>query len=217
MNKKNLPWIKDIKVLVWDLDQTLYPYQKALDKEFKKALYQIVAEYTNTSYQKAKKQFQQRQKKLKGTTITLNSFGIDGYQQLPKIVKAIDWSKYLKKEKRLTQMFNDLKSYRHLLLSDSNREIAIMKLELLGLDISVFEKTFCGIELRITKPNIKLFKKVSLYTKLPAKCHLIIGDSLDKDILPAKKLGWQTCLVWKKSNKADINLPTVYDMIGLFT
>jgi FMN phosphatase YigB (HAD superfamily) len=51
-------------------------------------------------------------------------------------------------------------------------------------------------------------------TGLPPVAHLMIGDRERVDLVPAKKLGMKTCLVWaaEPSMVADITLPTVYDL-----
>jgi len=65
-----------------------------------------------------------------------------------------------------------------------------------------------------TKPHEAGFRYILAKTKLPPAQHLMIGDREAVDIVPAKKLGMKTCLVWSQvqSQIADITLPTVYDL-----
>ncbi|MFC1711308.1 HAD family hydrolase [Patescibacteria group bacterium] len=66
------------------------------------------------------------------------------------------------------------------------------------------------------KPDPYAFKLILNYTKLKPENHLFIGDSDKKEMIPAKKLGMKTCLVWGKSKVADISLKTVYEVESLF-
>ena len=181
-----------VRVLVWDLDGTLFGEKEELTREFRRHLYEIVAERLGVSWKEAKRRFERRQKKLWGTTITANSFGLDGYWVVAEVQRRIDWRRFLKRDERLVRWLGELKkSYRQILLTDNTEETAREKLKILGVE-GVFEKWFCGLDLRVTKPDKRLFKMVLDYTGLPAKQHLMIGDRLEKDIEPAKAVGMKT-------------------------
>lgn len=213
---KNPSWINNIKVLIWDLDGTLYQDKPGLQKNFKKILYQKLAALWQVSFKEAKERFEKRQKNLKGITLSLVSFGLNGYQLIEEVMKEVKFESFLKKDPRLKKMFKDLSRFDHFLLTDNTKESASRKLKLLGLNTSFFKKIFYCLDLQITKPDIRLFKIVLDNISLPAKSCLLIGDSLGKDIAPAKKVGMRTCLVWGKSKVADISLPQVYDIVKLF-
>lgn len=209
-------WIKDIKVLVWDLDGTLYQRNPLINKVFKSTIYQEVGQALSLSVSQAKDVFSQRQKKIKGLTLTLNSLGIDGYAFIKKVNEKISWKKVLSKDERLITMFQKLISFPHILLTDNFEKYSLEKISLLGLKKTVFQKMIFGMEIRITKPNPNLFRRALKLFNFPPSSFLMIGDSEDKDIIPAKKIGMKTCLVWAKSKVADISLKTVYDIEKLF-
>jgi len=69
------------------------------------------------------------------------------------------------------------------------------------------------------KPNAMPFKKALAKLKMPAEEILFVGDSPERDILGAKKLGMQTALakygqVWtpRKKIKADFELEDIKDL-----
>jgi len=213
---KKHKWIKDIKVLVWDLDKTLSKKNLEIDRIFQKKVYHNLASYLNISFQQAKERFRKRQKKLKGTTISLNSFGLDGYKTMAEVMESINWRRFLKYDEKLILMFKKLDYLKHILLTDNPEIVGLLKLKLLGLNANLFAKRLFAVDLRVTKPDKRLFKMVLNYSNLFPEQHLMIGDREEKDIIPAKKLGARTCLVWGKSKVADISLKTVYDVEKLF-
>ncbi len=209
-------WTKKIKVLVWDLDKTLYPDIPEITIISREIIFQEIADVLKVTLDKAREVFLNQKKKLFGDTISLLSLGVDAYKVQTKIMERIRWERYIKPDKKLQQLFNGLKKHWHIMASDNTQKSALIKLNLLGLKPDIFKKMFLGIDLKVLKPDPKLYKKVLNYTKMPPEAHLMIGDSLKKDILPAKSLGMRTCLVWKQNELADISLEKVYDVVKLF-
>jgi len=205
-------WMKKIEILVWDLDGTLVKPNKAIEKTMKEKMLQKLSVQLQVSKQEAQKRFNKRVKKIKGTTLTIDSFGIDGFKIIAEMQKEIVWEKYIQEDQKSVKMLKNLKNYRHLLLTDNTKTAGLKKLSLLGVNPDIFEKKFFGIDLRVTKPKLELFQKVLDYTEIEPEKHLMIGDVVEKDIVPAKKIGMRTCLVWSKSEKADLSLKTVYQL-----
>jgi len=58
---------------------------------------------------------------------------------------------------------------------------------------------YCALSFRLglVKPDSKFFQAVRKKFKVKNNECLIVSDSLKNDILPAKKLGWQTLLLGK--------------------
>lgn len=209
-------WLRQIKVLVWDLDKTLYKDDPKLQEELRNSIYWQVAEKKRWSFEKAKEEFIKRHQKSKASTKVLYSLGLDGIEIFDKVFSAINWSRYLKKDEKLKQVFSALKNFNHIIVSNNKKRFIILKLKLLGVDSKIFSHLFCLHSLGIYKPGLKAFKIVLEKTPLPAFCHLSIGDKESTDIIPAQKVGMRTCLVWGKSAIADVSLPTVYDVVKLF-
>ncbi|HUV47094.1 MAG TPA: HAD family hydrolase [Candidatus Bathyarchaeia archaeon] len=209
-------WVKEIKVLVWDLDGTLYKEIPQVKAGIEKKCIEVVAEAESLSLEKAKELFFSTREKLKSNTRSLLYLGVDR-----EYVMSGEWSnifrlKYLRKDSNLLKMFQQLKALRHILSTNSNGVVARKKLKKIGLPFDVFEKLFCHVDLGILKPEPEAFTIVLQFTKLKPHEHLFIGDSEGKEMIPASKVGFRTCFVWGKSKFSDISLRTVYDTVELF-
>jgi FMN phosphatase YigB (HAD superfamily) len=66
------------------------------------------------------------------------------------------------------------------------------------------------------KPALEGFYKMIGLTREPAENILYIGDSLEKDIRPAKQVGLKTGLIWSQSNEADYSFKKFDDVLSLF-
>jgi HAD superfamily hydrolase (TIGR01549 family) len=205
--------MKKIKILVWDLDGTLSPQDDVIEHQFRKKVLKILAEKLETTFAQAKEKFIAREKELKGTTKTLNSLGVDGFGIIAQVQQEVDWEKLLKKDQHLVKILNDLNQYRHILLTDNTKKSGERKLKALAIPRGIFEKKFYGIDLQLVKPNPNLFSKVILYTQLEPEKHLMIGDSLEKDILPARSVGMKTCIVGSTTETADYSIKKIYQTV----
>jgi len=215
MSKYN--WIKDIEVLIWDLDGTLYHEIPELKKAILQNAVKAVAKTKRIAFSEAEKLFLKNYERFKSNTKTLFHLGVDR-----DYVISGDWYnqaqlKFIKKDPLLADIFKKLQNLRHIIHTNSERKIALKKLKILGLDLNLFEKIFTSSDMAgKVKPDPSAFKLVLQFTKLKPKEHLFIGDSVGKEVIPAKKLGMKTCLVWDKSDLADVNLEKVYDIVKLF-
>jgi len=210
-------WIKEIKVLIWDLDGTLYHEIPELKKTILQNTVKVVAKTKRIPFPEAEKLFLKNYKRFKSNTKTLFHLGVD-----KDYVISGDWYnqaqlKFIKKDPLLANVFKKLQNLRHIIHTNSERKIALRKLKILGLDLNFFEKIFTSSDmLGKAKPDLAAFKLVLQFTKLKPNQHLFLGDSVGKEVMPAKKLGMRTCLVWGKSDLADISLKKVYDIVNLF-
>ena len=66
------------------------------------------------------------------------------------------------------------------------------------------------------KPALDGFRVMIAKSKLPADQILYIGDMLEKDIRPAKKVGMKAGLVWGSSPEADYAFESFEDILKLF-
>lgn len=216
---KTLNWLKEIRVLVWDVDGTFYnfhsvpEYQKLYEKYFFESLSQI----WKIPVAKAKKKFNLRLKKEFGHTKTLASFGIEAIKFLEKkIYGKMNFNQLLKKDLLLKKNLAQLSFLDQGILTNNSIGILQRKLKALGIPLKMFKWIFTAYDQDLFKPNLAAFEQVLKTTNYLPQQHLYIGDSDAKDIIPAKKIGMRTCLVWGKSKFADISLPSVYDISKSF-
>ena len=82
-------------------------------------------------------------------------------------------------------------------------EAAYKTLEIGKLDSKYFQFIISGDDVKHRKPSLEGYYKVIEKTHLKSEEILYVGDRVNADIIPAKKTGMKTCLVWKKSVEAD--------------
>lgn len=238
--KEKLKNIKVIKVIVWDMDGTLYGPDPQLLVAIKDTQLKILAKTKNKSIDQIKSLYLRMKKKYKSGTIVLNKLGCGSYKSILTITDNVITKEFIQKDPQLLEMFRSLSSFRHLILANKVRVATLRQLKWLGLNPKIFEKIFTIEDFGMTKPSPRPFKMVLDYTKLPAENHLMVGDRLEVDLIPAKKLGMKTCLVWhvksaswrttclprdtdkrrhftgwRKSKIADVSIPTVYDIVDI--
>jgi len=210
-------WIKDIKILVWDIDGTLYHENSKVKQAIYQNIIQLIIKTKGMDKKQAESLFYKLYRPTNSSTKVLLKLGVS-----PDYILSGKWYtsaqiKYLKSDLRLIHMLSQLKNYRQIVCTNSQINSAINKLNIIGIKPDYFEKIFTNQDFGIrVKPDLYAFKLILKYTQLPADEHLFIGDNEIKEIIPAKKLGMRTCLVWGKSIKADISLPSVYDVVKLF-
>jgi len=67
------------------------------------------------------------------------------------------------------------------------------------------------------KPALDGFYKMIELSNLSPEQILYIGDDVGKDVLPAKKVGMKTGLMWKKSDEADYSFNNFQDILGVLS
>lgn len=209
----------DIKVLVWDLDGTLYRSIPEFNLVRHKAFAQILSRHKNLPLTQADLLLNETLRIHKGYTKSLQALGCGSYLSIIKeIEKLVNKASFLKLDPKLQQLFIDLSSFRHILLSDTMHQTIVKELEALGLSHTIFELVVGIDDTGVSKPDLSFFRAAINQTDFKPEEHLMIGDRVEMDLKPAKELGMKTCLVWSPENStgADFSLPTVYEVVKLF-
>lgn len=223
MVKKKFP---EIEILVWDLDGTLYQNIPNLLSLMRKAFIKILEEHRKIEDKEAEKLLNDTVKIYKSATKSLMVLGCGQRKQISqRIEEIVNKPAFLKIDRKLQTLFQELSIFRHILLSNTTHKTIVSELEALGLHHNLFEMIVGVDDTGITKPDLMFFQPVLNYTNLPAEKHLMIGDRVEVDLLPAKKLGMKTCLVWDSSTQEgacpeqsegiDFLLPTVYEVSNI--
>lgn len=79
-------------------------------------------------------------------------------------------------------------------------------LSAVGLNMNLFSYVIQAGMIKEPKPALEGFYKIIELTKEVPENILFVGDSLGKDIKPAKAVGLKTCLIWEKSAEADYSI-----------
>ncbi len=89
-------------------------------------------------------------------------------------------------------------------------------IDFLGIDIGWFTFIISGDDVKERKPEPHGFMEMIKRSKLPPHEILYVGDRVNVDILPAKKHGMKTCLVWGRSEEADYSFERFEDILSIF-
>lgn len=211
---------KDIKVLIWDIDGTLYKMRPEIKKQYEEAEIKTITEHTGWSKEKANEEFQKLLPRFKSRTKTTAFLSnISTKQAALESEVRINRAQYLDRDENLIHMFVLLSKYKHYLLVNGIQSMTKKTLKTLGIAETIFQEIITSEIVGENKPSSLGFKYILDKTKLAPHHHMMIGDREQVDLEPAKKLGMKTCLVWadKKSEVADVVLPTVYELIQLLT
>jgi len=204
--------LRGVKHLLWDVDGTLYKSKPDLLEAIQHEIYRRVAAGLSIPYEEAKKRFLALYAQLGGATATAVELSLDR-RLIQEAVDSVDKTKYLKPDPRLRDMFEvTLRSFTHVIVTNTSRKGTIRTLEILGLSPEIFHGMITADDVLRSKPDIEPYMKALEITGNAANQHVSIGDREKVDILPAKKLGMRTIFVWGASEVADASVPTVYDI-----
>lgn len=207
---------KNVQVLVWDFDGTLFPPNPELWQAVREGEYQTIMNHTGWNRERAEEEFSKLHKKVLPSATEV----VARLAQIPIAVAAVEMERYfdrrdfVKRDEKLIALFIKLSGLRHFTLANGVRERHKETLAVLGLPADTFEEMVTSETVGVTKPNEAGFRYILEKTQFSPRQHLMIGDRETVDLVPAKKLGMRTCLVWSKdrSQIADVTLPTVYDL-----
>lgn len=218
--------MENIKVLIFDVDGTLYKDVPAFSKILHTFRIEKIANHFKISKKEAEEKLANMEKKYKSVT---KGFQKLGFGTLLSIVRATervtDRRKYIEKDSAVVKlMINLSKKYRLFLLRNGTIKASLQVLEALGFEKKqeeVFERVFSSVEdFGSMKPDLESFIGVLTYTKLKPEEHLMVGDRISVDLTPAKKMGMKTALVtWGKKFEnnpgVDYYLNSIYDIQNL--
>ncbi len=210
----------DVRVLIWDFDGTLYRPNPELWREVREAEYRTIMELTHRTHEEAVAAFEVLYKKEtpSATQTVAKICGIPTTEAARYMEKFYDRRRFLVPDEKIVSLFQTLKQFTHYILANGVRHRIEETLGVLGVPARTFREIVTSELSGENKPDERGFRYILGKTGLPAAQHLMIGDREAVDVVPAKKLGMQTCLVWSdtKSAIADVTLSNVYEVESLF-
>ncbi len=191
-----------IKVLGFDLDQTLYPKSPEIDEAIQSYLYKKISDHLGTSLHEGEKLFKDLYKEGKGLSgsKTMEKLGIpDPKDTVQEALEKADIAKFLNPDPKTISLLNDLKNkYKNLdLITGSARKITLNKLEKLAIPQEIFNHIITADE--ASKPDLTAYKMwMDFYPDFKPEELLYIGDRLSSDSEAPAKLGIPSILVNQK-------------------
>lgn len=169
-------------------------YNKILYSSYAKAVGEEVNEELKQEYSEALQ-------KHKSNSAVFASLGFPA-DHLADCISVVDPKKlYTLADKNIPDIIKHLKGILPVSIFSNNKLGTI--LPALGIDTKWFTHILGPNDVKKPKPALDGFHKmVELSGVKPAEI-LYIGDDVHKDLLPAKKVGIITGLLWKKSDEAD--------------
>ncbi len=204
----------------FDIDQTMYAKNSEIDliiqDEIARKILEIKPSFNNL--ESAKEFSERRYSELGSRTSVLEEVGYKNAQEiLYGCISSDKTINPLQKDERLQEMISRLgHKYDLFLITNNSEDIATKKLDRLGVDKSLFNLKFYGDTLPgIKKSDGSLFKYFLSRSKHSPENHIYVGDSLNADIIPSKKLGFKTICVGNHFLEANYSVKEIYDIENL--
>ena len=213
--------ITDIKVIGFDLDQTLYPKSSEIDIAIQRYIYKQISKKKNCSLESAKKLFLSYYPGLGGssTLVKLGFHTKEAEEIVQSALEKADIANFLKPNPKVLKLLKDLKKkYGSLsLITGSCEKLAKARLEKLGIPIELFDLTVFG---DISKRDGSAYKKWFKHFKkkdslLQPKNFLYIGDRKLSDIDIPIALGMNAVLVNVMEKDSDVKVPQLSSALEL--
>jgi FMN phosphatase YigB (HAD superfamily) len=210
---------QNIKVVGFDLDQTLFPKSEEIDNAIQEYIYKKIAEHKNISYEEARAAFRELYKDGAGLSgsQTLEHLGIPGAGEIvQEALERADIAKFLHANNETNQLLQDIKNkFAALdLITGSGIKTRDMKLGRLEIPLSIFSHAIDGTV--YSKSDGTAYKLwLSLYPNFKPEEFLYIGDRVRSDFEVPSTFGIQSILVnvsKPKTEVACLQLPSLIDL-----
>ncbi len=200
----------NIKIIGFDLDQTLYPKSPEIDAQIRRYIYEKISEKLNISLESSKQKFDELYDtgKSSGASKTLIILGFEHDRAKNIIQEALekaDIVKYLKPDTEITKLLELIKEkYKNVdIITGSNQINTRKKLQQLQIPTELFSHIITADEgSKSDLSSLRLW--LSHYTDYSPENFLYIGDRASSDFEKPKELGIQSILVYVEPNP-DIN------------
>jgi FMN phosphatase YigB (HAD superfamily) len=208
--------LSGINVIIWDIDGTLYPFNEESSGAILESAYISIGEYMHWPRHKVLEEFNKVFEKITPSSTEAVSLicNVPIAEAAVKTDTHLNRPRFIKRDEKLITLFEQLSGFRHFILGNGSKKHITAGLVTLGLSPRIFDEIVTSEIVGVNKPEDNGFLYIMEKTGLPPNQHLMVGDREKVDLVPAKKLGIRTCLVWsvKPGMIADITLPSVYEL-----
>lgn len=201
----------NIKVIGFDLDQTLYPKSSVIDEAIQIYIYQKISDHKKVSLAEAEKMFKDLYKEGRGLggSSTLKALGVpNAVDIVQEALENAEIDRYLLPDPETISILKQLKeTYGNIdILTGSNRANTQKKLAKLALPQDLFTHILTSDE--DSKSNGNLYRHwMSLYPDLSPEHFLYIGDRIRSDYEVPRSLGIDSILVYCRAKNDDVACP----------
>lgn len=206
MHTSDTSWIKDLELIAWDLDGTLYPSSPDMTELFHRYKLQLVADQLQIPITEATVKFAEVYRQHGSNTAALNALGIDGEGIFLKLWQTIALNEYILPNPELVSKLNQLKKISNIpqaILTNANSQDTVQrKLSCIGIPADFFAAIYTSVEQKVLKPNPAAFTALYANHASNPEGVLYVGDRVETDIQPAAKLGMHTALITDAAESA---------------
>lgn len=210
-----------IKAILFDLGNTLYS-NKEFDKQYPKRLIELLAKDKNISIEEAeiflkntKKKFDDKSDTHITKVATMKALGYSRSQVHDAFCRNKP-EEYLKPDPELKEMLERIsQKYKLAIISNFRSTHSREILNALGVDNSLFSIIIGEDNVANIKPDPEPFNKALDYLKIKPGEAVYVADSPTKDLIPAKRIGFKTIHVSRKTEHCKHADETINEILEL--
>lgn len=208
-----------IKVIGFDLDQTLYPKSPEIDEAIQGYIYVKIAQHKNCSEEEARQLFNDLYKNGAGLSggQTLRELGIqNGSEIVQEALEHADIAKFLHPNQEVLTLLSELKKQYHSidLITGSGRNIAMRKLESLQIPKELFSNIIDGdIADKSSGDAYRIW--LAQYPQMQPEEFLYIGDRPMSDYTVPAQLGIPSILVNREKEDDSIDCIQLKSLVDI--
>lgn len=218
-----------VKVIAFDLAGTLIPSEdwEALSLAHLRLVKEELARRDSISIEEAEKLIKERRMELTQNlgyvptfVDTVETLGIEK-KKFYNLIDSVNPLGHLTPNRKVAMLLVKLRERLRLcIVTNVSRKTTERALEAYGIEPQLFSYVFCGDEMKETKPSLYPFKM--LLKKIGEKAHnvVVVGDRIDIDLVPAKKLGMKTVLISPihiNSKSVDAVVHKLHDLLDILS
>jgi len=212
--------MKNIKHIGWDFTGTLFRFIPEYEVKKQKLRLQIYSELVEKPLSnELENEYKQQLAEYKTPMLIFSSLGAEKSHYQKRLLE-IDMFEFLINDPRINTLFQEFETIdvTHSLFTNWEMETVKSILSHIQIDLQVFKNILTIEDVQKSKPDLEGFKKVVDRSGISPHEILFVGDREEVDILPAKKVGMKTALVWsdKSTSSADWTFPHVADVLTIF-
>lgn len=217
--------LENIKVIGFDLDNTLYPVTPEMQLRIREKIYEKLASGLDISLKQAEQLFEENYNgnfpwNHSGSR-TIKELGkkykkeLNGKKLVQQSNAEADILDFIQPNPGLQKILSRLYTKFQLdVISSSKYDPALAKLKKIGIDRDLFRFFLAG-ETFGSKTDGTLYELWLNKRETPPSQILYVGDNTRQDIDSPKNLGIKTCIVGKQYENADFYIPTIKDLENL--
>ncbi len=205
-----------IKHAWFDVERTLYRVTPELEEAHKELRYKTFADVLEKERSDdTDREYERLYQKLGGNSVIFTHLGKSSNFWAHTLVH-LDITKVLDPDPTIASTIRAIADNIPVSLF-SNLNIDRIKdiLHFQSIDELMFTHVLTGDDVQHRKPHREGFEKMIELSGVPAGKIIFIGDRVKTDIIPAKKLGMQTCLIYDTSSEADMCADTFETLLEI--